>query len=82
MSDDAFSGSDFTGLERRILGALAGSESPVSWWEIIETIYPDADHRPSEGVVRVKICTLRKKLKALPYRIETVWGRGYRLIQT
>jgi len=34
---------------------------------------------PEPKMFNVLICKLRKKLKASPYCIETVWGHGYRM---
>jgi DNA-binding response OmpR family regulator len=36
---------------------------------------------PDVRIVQVKICTLRRKLIGTPFRIETLWGSGYRMIR-
>jgi hypothetical protein len=38
------------------------------------------DREPAPKIVDVYICRLRAKLKGRGWRIETVWGQGYRLV--
>jgi DNA-binding response OmpR family regulator len=38
------------------------------------------DREPGIKIVDVYICRLRRKLAGSQYTIETVWGRGYRLV--
>lgn len=42
------------------------------------------DERPEQKILDVFVCKLRKKLRAvsLSSRIETVWGRGYRIVMS
>ncbi len=35
---------------------------------------------PSPKILNVYVCNLRRKIKNTPLKIETEWGRGYRLI--
>ena len=57
----------------------------VSLDALIRAIYPTPDQEAGdgEGVVRVQICALRGKLKAIgsPWTIETMWGFGYILME-
>jgi two-component system cell cycle response regulator CtrA len=40
------------------------------------------DSEPLIKTVDVYICQLRKRIKTTEYRIETVWGQGYRMVKT
>ncbi|WP_395175793.1 winged helix-turn-helix domain-containing protein [Roseibium alexandrii] len=35
---------------------------------------------PHIKIIDVYVCKLRKKVKNLPVSVETVWGRGYRIL--
>ena len=75
----------FTGEESRILQYLADrAGKAVSKSALLEAC---AWHRgaelPQEKVIQVFVCWIRRKIVAhnLPYRLETVWGIGYRLVK-
>jgi DNA-binding response OmpR family regulator len=59
------------------LGKVVSSET------VLNAIYFDrAGDHPGDEIVRVFICKIRQKLKGTPYRIETIWGQGYSMVNT
>jgi two-component system cell cycle response regulator CtrA len=48
---------------------------------LMRVLYNDEwDDPPQEKIIDVYICKIRNKLKGSGWNIETVWGRGYRLV--
>ena len=41
-----------------------------------------AEDAPEVKIVDVQICKMRKRLKDSRFQIETVWGHGYKLVET
>lgn len=56
----------------------------VSHDVFFDALYPPAKQPPGDfkNLLKVTICRLRAALVGLPLRIETVWGKGYRLLAT
>jgi DNA-binding response OmpR family regulator len=48
--------------------------------QLLSDGYWQADEEPEIKIIDVWVCKLRKKLRPLGVNIETVWGRGYRLV--
>jgi len=46
-------------------------------WNMLYSI--NSDDAPSETIIDVFVCKLRKKLDTFGIKIRTVWGRGYQL---
>lgn len=51
----------------------------VSRGALMDVAVHRADGEPDEDIIAVQICKLRRKLVGSRYKIETVWGTGYRL---
>lgn len=65
--------------EARVFGVLVNRELATKE-AIMSGLYIDRGVDEAEQkIVDVFICKIRKKLKPFGVRIETVWGRGYRL---
>jgi two-component system cell cycle response regulator CtrA len=68
-----------TGLETTILSVLM--LNPIASHRRISSAIIQSRHErkdvPSDLMVKVKICHLRKKLAPFGVTIETLWGRGY-----
>ena len=47
---------------------------------LLVAVYQLQHEEPEIKIIDVWICKLRKKLKPLGVNIDTVWGRGYRLL--
>lgn len=78
-------GIHLTRLERAILGALYHRQGMVvSKGAIHDAIYQleTGTEETSEKIVDVKLVALRRKLKGTPWRIETIWGQGIKLVLT
>lgn len=76
-------GIHLTKLERAILGTLYHRRGMiVSKGAIHDAIYQlEAGHEETdEKIVDVKLVALRRKLASTPWRIETVWGQGVKLV--
>ncbi|HYD93265.1 MAG TPA: response regulator transcription factor [Candidatus Paceibacterota bacterium] len=75
-----------TGKERLLLMVLAGAHGrTLTKEQILTDMYTGGvDDEPEQKIVDVFVCKLRKKLKEINddagVIVETVWGRGYRLI--
>jgi DNA-binding winged helix-turn-helix (wHTH) protein len=63
-----------TASEGRILLLMTDHEM-MAKGRLHELVAPEADMK----VIDVFVCKLRKRLALLQLRIETIWGRGYRL---
>lgn len=48
--------------------------------QLLVDLYWDEHEEPEIKIIDVWICKLRKKLRPLGVKIDTVWGRGYRLL--
>lgn len=67
--------------ERMAMALFQKGGGCVSKDTLLNAMYFDKlNHEPHFKTVEVFICHLRKKLYP-EYRIETVWGRGYRMTQ-
>src|SRR3989344_5219611 len=68
--------------EQGLLLMLAESPHTVGKRAIFSRLYTGARKEPESKVIDVFICHLRRKLGVVSHRatIETVWGRGYRLV--
>lgn len=53
----------------------------VSKETLMRLVY-GAKEMPSDKAVDVYLCQIRRALKGSPYEVETVWGRGVRLVRT
>jgi DNA-binding response OmpR family regulator len=74
-----------TETQRRIIAHLAQTPGRVvRKRQIHDALYFDRIDAPEPKLVDVMICKIRQQLKKFnaPYRIETVWGTGYRLLET
>jgi len=70
-----------TRQEQTILSALlAASPRARSKEQILRELYLHDQDEAEIKIVDVFVCKLRKKLKPLGLKIETLWGRGYRFI--
>lgn len=68
--------------EFRIFEALHGSKGRIQTKEaLLRAITPLIDDEPEIKIVDVLVCKIRKKLEGLNVKIETMWGRGYRMSQ-
>lgn len=62
---------------KRAPGMQAGKEA------ILTRLYADQiDDAPSLKIIDVFICKMRKKLEGTTWAIETIWGAGYKLVQS
>lgn len=50
--------------------------------QLMADLYWSENEDPEIKIIDVWICKLRKKLQPLGVVIETIWGRGYRLVST
>lgn len=73
----------FAGIRDNLIRALWGKMPASIPAEILISKMYRGDLAPeqADNVLRVTIHWMRPKIKDTPYRIETVRGRGYRLIQ-
>lgn len=68
-----------TGAESRLLGVLMKRDL-VTKDAAMTALYVDrANDPPHDKIIDVFICKMRRKLDPYGVRIETLWGRGYRL---
>lgn len=73
-----------TFTEARIASFLfAKIGQPVRTDTLMAALYFDraVDDVPTETMTKVLACKIRKKLANSPYRIETVWAEGYRMVR-
>ena len=54
----------------------------LSQQQLIARIYWQADEEPDAKIIDVYVCKIRKRLKPLGVEIQTIWGKGYRLLPT
>jgi len=47
---------------------------------LLAALYQLRNEEPEIKIIDVFVCKLRKKLRPLGVNIDTVWGRGYRLL--
>lgn len=76
-------GYGLTALERKLADLLVQNLGKiVTTDQFMNHCYFDRPDNgvPSAKLFQVKVCHLRKKLKASPYRIVTEWGIGYRMV--
>lgn len=67
--------------EFEILEALRrASPRTMSKEALLAALYQLRNEEPEIKIIDVFVCRLRKKLKPLGVNIDTVWGRGYRLL--
>lgn len=72
-----------TDRESQLASALkARFGKPVKKLALYDIVYPYESHQPNEKILDVWICKLRRKLRNSPYGIETIWGRGYRMVDS
>jgi len=71
----------FTGREARLFLILKRAPGMQASKEaLLNRLYADQiDEAPSAKILDVFICKMRKKLEGTNWRIETIWGAGYRL---
>ena len=70
---------NLTASEERIFGVLMARDVATKEALMIVLYSDDANDWPDPKILDVMICKLRKKLKALEIKIETVWGRGWHM---
>ena len=73
---------DFTHREARLFLVLKRAPNQTCGKEALLTrMYADRiDDAPDAKIVDVFVCKMRKKLAKTTWRIETIWGEGYQLI--
>ena len=75
-------GVHLTTSEHTILRTMFRNEGRVVTREVImNTIYPHLEDAPEQKIIDVFVCKIRAKISGQPFKIETVWGRGYRLVR-
>tara|TARA_R100001086_G_scaffold229369_1_gene149219 strand:- start:1242 stop:1847 length:606 start_codon:yes stop_codon:yes gene_type:complete len=72
----------FTAREARLFLILKRAPGmQVGREAILTRLYADRiNEAPEFRIIDVLICNMRKKLENTPWRIETIWGAGYKLI--
>lgn len=74
-----------TRIQERMLQILAERRGrTVSRGSLMDLLYGERPDPPMDEVLRVQVCLMRKRLRAIgpEWQIETVWGRGLRLPAT
>lgn len=76
----------FTPSELRIVSLLYERRygAPVTTGEIVDALYgddPEGGPEDTRGCIEKFLCDARRKLAPMGCRIETNWGRGYRLVR-
>lgn len=73
-----------TNKEWRLLEALAlaRKRGPMPSSVLLDTLYDGAGDQPQIKIIDVFVCKIRKKLReaGIDGVIETIWGRGYQLV--
>ncbi|GAA2871795.1 DNA-binding response OmpR family regulator [Aminobacter niigataensis] len=59
---------------------ISETSQTVAAGQLLADVYWLENEDPEIKIIDVWICKLRKKLLPLGVKIETVWGRGYRLL--
>jgi len=50
-------------------------------YALVDELYPEgAERLKSEDILKVWICKLRQRIRNSPYAIETIWSKGYRMV--
>ena len=73
-----------TGRQATILHCLAKAiPRTVSTGFIMDSIYglESETDEPDQHIISVFVCRLRNKIKKSNYKVETVWGKGFRLVR-
>lgn len=70
-----------TGKEKQLLRVFMASPGRVlSKATILERMYLMKQDQPSDKIVDVFVCKLRRCLRGSRYSIVTAWGQGYKLV--
>lgn len=67
--------------ERLVSHLIRRAPGYVTKDALMTVLYDDADEEPQIKIIDVFICKIRKKLVGHGWHIETVWGRGYRILE-
>lgn len=69
--------------QNRFLNALyARQDQLVTKQQLMDALYFDhAGDEPGEKILDVYCCHLRKKIASLPWKILTIFGQGYKLVE-
>ena len=63
-------------------GIVKSSPRTVTTAYLMDYVYGlETDNEPNEKIIHVFICRIRQKIKHTRFRIETVRGLGYRLVE-
>jgi DNA-binding response OmpR family regulator len=63
-------------------GIVKSSPRTVTIAYLMDYVYGlETDNEPNEKIIHVFICRIRQKIKHTRFRIETVRGLGYRLVE-
>jgi DNA-binding winged helix-turn-helix (wHTH) protein len=66
----------------RVLDALEGAYGHIlSHAQVGQILHPNQERIGEDRNVKVAIYFLRRKLHGSTHDIETIWGRGYRLVE-
>jgi DNA-binding winged helix-turn-helix (wHTH) protein len=66
----------------RVLNALEGAYGHIlSHTQVGQVLHPQQERIGEDNNVKQAIFKLRRKLHGSAHDIETVWGRGYRLVE-
>lgn len=77
--DDGWTMLGLTKMESRLMRALTERlDRMVGKGALMDAMYFDRGHEAEPKIVDVLVCKIRKKLRGSAYRIETIWGQGYR----
>lgn len=67
-------------LESTIFNVLyKRSPNLVTPDRLMDVLYANKPDEPLIAIINVTICTIRRKIQGTRIRIESIWGRGYRL---
>ena len=70
----------FRQLESTIFNTLyKRSPNLVTPDRLMDVLYADKPDELFAAIINVTICTIRRKIRGTRVRIESIWGRGYRL---
>jgi DNA-binding winged helix-turn-helix (wHTH) protein len=66
----------------RVLDALEGAYGHIlSHAQVGQVLHPEQERLGEDNNVKTAIHFLRRKLEGSTHDIETIWGRGYRLVE-
>src|SRR5262245_7404384 len=68
-----------TGKESALLGIMMERELTTKESALDLMYFDRPNDTPEVKIIDVFVCKMRKKLEKFDVKIETVWGRGYRL---